>query len=93
MSAVRHALGKSGTHLGGGGAGPGGVLFLALAPDGRALFTMAPSPTGHQCRAIASGLPGPEDFEVDAAHDAIIVSSTDRQRAQAIPIPATGFMP
>jgi arylesterase / paraoxonase len=33
------------------------------------------------CRAIAVGVHGPEDFEIDAAHNAIFVSSLNRQAA------------
>jgi arylesterase/paraoxonase len=36
------------------------------------------------CKAIP-GLQGPEDFEVDAAHDAIIVSSTNRRAPKGSP--------
>jgi hypothetical protein len=31
------------------------------------------------CRAIATGIHGPEDFEIDASHDALIISSLNRQ--------------
>ena len=75
----------------------GGVLALAV------FFAVALAADGgrfHQCRrsspgsaAPIAGLQGPEDFEVDAAHDAIIVSSTNRRAPRLIPIPATGFMP
>ncbi len=42
------------------------------------------------CRAIP-GLQGPEDFEVDAAHDAIIVSSTNRRAPKDHPDPRDGL--
>jgi arylesterase/paraoxonase len=34
------------------------------------------------CRPIAVGLKGPEDFEIDAAHNAIFISSLNRQAAR-----------
>jgi arylesterase/paraoxonase len=34
------------------------------------------------CRPIAVGVKGPEDFEIDAAHNAILVSSLNRQAAK-----------
>jgi arylesterase/paraoxonase len=42
------------------------------------------------CRAIP-GLQGPEDFEVDAAHDAIIVSATNRRASKDNPDPGDGL--
>lgn len=42
------------------------------------------------CRAIP-GLQGPEDFEVDAAHDAIIISSTNRRAPKDNPDPRDGL--
>jgi arylesterase/paraoxonase len=42
------------------------------------------------CKPI-SGIPGPEDFEVDAAHDAIIVSSTNRRASKGAPDPRDGL--
>lgn len=41
-------------------------------------FTLSQAPTNAQCRAVP-GLQGPGDLQVDAAHDAIIVSSTNRR--------------
>lgn len=43
-------------------------------------FSGIPANTPGICKAIP-GLAGPEDFEVDAAHDAILVSSTNRRAA------------
>jgi arylesterase / paraoxonase len=43
-----------------------------------------------ECRAVA-GLPGPEDFEVDAAHDTIIVSATNRRVPKDHPDPRDGL--
>jgi arylesterase/paraoxonase len=48
------------------------------------VFSSVPANTLGICKAIP-GLAGPEDFEVDAAHDAIIVSSTNRRAAKASP--------
>ncbi|MES2293182.1 MAG: hypothetical protein V4527_07795 [Pseudomonadota bacterium] len=42
------------------------------------------------CKAIP-GLQGPEDFEVDAAHDAIIVSSTNRRAPKGSADPRDGL--
>ena len=89
MSAMRHAFGKSATTL------MAVVLALVVFFSLRWLlmagaFTMAPSPTLNQCRAIP-GLQGPEDFEVDAAHDAIIVSSTNRRAPKDHPDPRDGL--
>lgn len=42
------------------------------------------------CKAIP-GLQGPEDFEVDAAHDTVIVSSTNRRAPQGTPDPRDGL--
>src|SRR6185437_6346752 len=47
-------------------------------------FSGTPANTPGICQAIP-GLAGPEDFEVDAAHDAIIVSSTNRRAAKGAP--------
>ena len=59
------------------------VLFFALRWSLMAgVFSDVVSSAGRvawgQCRAV-SGLRGPEDFEVDAAHDTIIVSALDRR--------------
>jgi hypothetical protein len=89
MSAMRHALGKSGRTL------LAVLLALALFLSLRWLlmagaFTMAPSPTLNQCRAIA-GIQGPEDFEVDTGHDTVIVSSTNRRAPKDHPDPRDGL--
>ena len=81
MSPMRHAFGKSATTL------MAVVLALVVFFSLRWLlmagaFTMAPSPTLDQCRAIP-GLQGPEDFEADAGHDTIIVSSPEVPNPEA----------
>jgi arylesterase/paraoxonase len=89
MSGMRHALGKSGTTL--AAVALALVLFFALRWLLMAgAFTVEPSPTLNQCRAIP-GLQGPEDFEVDAAHDTIIVSSTNRRAPKDHPDPRDGL--
>jgi arylesterase/paraoxonase len=54
------------------------------------LFTSVTAVSPSICRAIP-GIPGPEDFEVDAAHDAIIVSSTNRRVPKSAPDPRDGL--
>ena len=44
------------------------------------VFTSVTPLSPNICQPIAR-LQGPEDFEVDAAHDAVIVSSTNRRAA------------
>ena len=53
-------------------------------------FTSVPTISPGVCKAIP-GLQGPEDFEVDAAHDAIIVSSTNRRAPKGSPDPRDGL--
>jgi len=53
-------------------------------------FTLLNPVSPGLCRAIP-GLEGPEDFEVDAAHDAIIVSSTNRRAPKDAPDPRDGL--
>jgi arylesterase / paraoxonase len=72
------------------------VLLVLLAFLGLRWFTAAgvfasvtPVSPG-VCKAIP-GMPGPEDFEVDAAHDAIIVSSTNRRAPKSTPDPRDGL--
>jgi len=48
------------------------------------VFTSVAPVTPAVCKAVPD-IPGPEDFEVDAAHDAIIVSSTNRRAAKNAP--------
>ena len=48
------------------------------------VFTSVATVTPSICKPTAS-LQGPEDFEVDAAHDAIIVSSTNRRAPKGAP--------
>ena len=54
------------------------------------MFSSVTPVTPSICRAIP-GIPGPEDFEVDAAHDAIIVSSTNRRVPKNTPDPRDGL--
>jgi arylesterase / paraoxonase len=72
------------------------VLLVLLAFLGLRWFTAAgvftsvtPVAPG-VCKAIP-GMPGPEDFEVDAAHDAVIVSSTNRRAPKSAPDPRDGL--
>lgn len=89
MSAMRHALGKSARTL--LAVAFAVVLFFSLRWLLMAgAFTMAVAPTPGECRAI-SGIQGPEDFEVDAAHDTVIVSSTNRRAPLAHPDPRDGL--
>ena len=43
------------------------------------------------CRAIGGGIHGPEDFAIDAPHNAIFVSSINRQTASANSDPHDGL--
>ncbi|HWF64395.1 MAG TPA: hypothetical protein VN685_07295 [Rhizomicrobium sp.] len=89
MSATRHALGKSATTL--VAVVFALILFFALRWFLMAgAFTMALAPTLGECRAIP-GIQGPEDFEVDAAHDTVIVSSTNRRAPKEHPDPRDGL--
>jgi arylesterase/paraoxonase len=54
------------------------------------VFTSVTPLSPNICQPIAR-LQGPEDFEVDAAHDAIIVSSTNRRAPKAAPDPRDGL--
>jgi arylesterase / paraoxonase len=53
-------------------------------------FTSVPANSPLSCAPIA-GLEGPEDFAVDADHDAIFVSSTNRRAPKAHPDPRDGL--
>jgi len=67
------------------------VLFLALRwVTAAGIFTSVTPVSPGVCKAY-SGIPGPEDFEVDAAHDAIIVSSTNRRAPKDAPDPRDGL--
>ncbi len=67
------------------------VLFFVLRwLTAAGFFTSVPTVSPGICRPIA-GLQGPEDFEIDAAHDAIIVSSTNRRAPKASPDPRDGL--
>ena len=89
MSPLRQALGKSSRTL--LAVSFALVLFFALRWFLMAgAFTMAPSTTLGECRAIP-GIQGPEDLEVDAAHDAVIVSSTNRRAPKEHPDPRDGL--
>lgn len=89
MSPMRQAMGKSVATL------VAVVLALVIFFSVRwflmaGAFTMAEPPTQAQCRAIR-GIQGPEDFEVDAAHDTVIVSSMNRRAPPAHPDPRDGL--
>jgi arylesterase / paraoxonase len=67
------------------------VLFFVLRwLNAAGVFTSVPTISPGICKSIAS-LQGPEDFAVDAAHDAIIVSSTDRRVPRSSPDPHDGL--
>lgn len=67
------------------------VLFFALRwLTVAGVFTTVPANTPIPCTAIA-GIEGPEDFAVDAAHDALIISSTNRRAPKAHPDPRDGL--
>jgi arylesterase/paraoxonase len=55
------------------------------------LFTGITPVTPGVCRAIASGLQGPSDFAIDAAHNAIFVSSRNRGAGRADSDPHDGL--
>ena len=60
------------------------MLFFVLRwLTAAGIFTSVPTVSPGICRPIA-GLQGPEDFEIDAAHDAIIVSSTNRRAPKSL---------
>ncbi|MES2254245.1 MAG: hypothetical protein V4559_04275 [Pseudomonadota bacterium] len=54
------------------------------------VFTSVTPLSPNICQPIAR-LQGPEDFEIDAAHDAIIVSSTNRRAPKDAPDPRDGL--
>jgi arylesterase/paraoxonase len=54
------------------------------------MFTSVTPMAPNICEPIAR-LQGPEDFEVDAAHDAVIVSSTNRRAPKGTPDPGDGL--
>lgn len=54
------------------------------------VFTSVTPVSPGVCKAIP-GIQGPEDFEVDAAHDAVIVSSTNRRAPKDAPDPRDGL--
>ena len=67
------------------------VVFFALRwLTAAGAFTSVATVSPGICKPI-SGLQGPEDFEVDAAHDAIIVSSTNRRAPKTSPDPQDGL--
>lgn len=77
MNSTRRAFAKAGMTL------AGVVVALTIFFSIRWLwmagaFTLEVAPTPAECRAIP-GLQGPEDFEVDAGHDTVIVSATNRR--------------
>ena len=61
------------------------VLFFALRwVTAAGVFTSVTPVSPRICKPIA-GIAGPEDLEVDATHDAIIVSSTNRRAPKGAP--------
>ena len=66
------------------------AFFVLRWVTAAGLFTSVTPVSPGVCKAIP-GLPGPEDFEVDAAHDAIIVSSTNRRAPKNAPDPRDGL--
>ncbi len=67
------------------------VLFFAVRwLTAAGAFTSVPADSALSCTPIA-GLEGPEDFAVDAAHDAVIVSSTNRRAPKTQPDPRDGL--
>jgi arylesterase/paraoxonase len=60
------------------------AFFVLRWVTAAGVFSSVTPVTPRLCKAIP-GLPGPEDFEVDAAHDAIIVSSTNRRAPKGAP--------
>ncbi len=69
------------------------VLFFSLRwlDDGGRFHQRGPVAQPGPLPAPFRGIQGPEDFEVDAAHDAIIVSSTNRRAPKAHPDPRDGL--
>jgi arylesterase/paraoxonase len=56
------------------------VLFFVIRYEiVQGAFTAIPATAPGVCRAVAAGIQGPEDFEIDAPHNAIFVSSLNRQ--------------
>ena len=67
------------------------VAFFALRwITAAGVFTNVAPVSPGVCKVIP-GIAGPEDFEVDAAHDAIIVSSTNRRVPKGAPDPRDGL--
>ena len=67
------------------------VLFFALRwLTAAGIFTSVTPVSPGVCKAVP-GIAGPEDFEVDATHDAIIVSSTNRRAPKTAPDPHDGL--
>jgi arylesterase / paraoxonase len=60
------------------------LFFVIRWVSAAGVFTSVATVTPSICKTTAS-LQGPEDFEVDAAHDAIIVSSTNRRAPKNAP--------
>jgi arylesterase/paraoxonase len=67
------------------------MLFFVLRwLTAAGVFTSVPTVSPGICKPIAN-LQGPEDFEIDAAHDAMIVSSTNRRAPHGSPDPRDGL--
>ena len=66
------------------------IFFVLRWLTAAGVFSSVPANTLGICKAIP-GLAGPEDFEVDAVHDAIIVSSTNRRVAKGASDPHDGL--
>ncbi|HEY4273981.1 MAG TPA: hypothetical protein VGM68_00735 [Rhizomicrobium sp.] len=66
------------------------VFFGLRWSTAAGVFTSFDAKAPAICKPIV-GLEGPEDFEVDAAHDAIIVSSTNRRAPKDKPDPRDGL--
>lgn len=60
------------------------AFFVIRWVTAAGVFTSVPKIAPNICQPIAR-LQGPEDFEIDAAHDAIIVSSTNRRAPKDAP--------
>ena len=67
------------------------VFFVLRYQMVQGIFTPLEAVSPGVCRAIAAGVQGPEDFEIDAAHNAIFVSSLNRQAAIANSDPRDGI--
>jgi hypothetical protein len=68
------------------------IVFFALRyAMVEGFFNSGTAITPEACRPIAAGLQGPQDFQIDPAHDAMFVSAINREAKQAYSDPHDGL--